>query len=255
VAPTTEFATAIEQLGIAFEPGELDLLARYLGFLASANTRFNLTAVSDGPAMWMRHILDSATLLPVIASAEFDEHRKPLDIEPLQLLDVGSGGGLPGFPLAIALPDVRVTLLEATGKKVRFLEKVVEVLGLRNVRVVHARAEDAARDREQHRERYDIVTSRALGPLATLVELTVPFARVGGLALCIKGERAESEVIEAKAALHALHAHALELLRTPTGTIVPIQKMRATPKLYPRRPGEPKRTPLRGRTSREQFDD
>ncbi len=253
ISPSAEFLAATERLGVAFEPGELDALARYLGFLADASNRFNLTAVTDGPTMWMRHILDSVSLIPVIASAEFDPTRPTLDVEPLTVLDVGSGGGLPGMPLAIALPDARITLLEATGKKVRFLQEVVRALGLQNVTVVQDRAEDAGRDRSLHRERYDIVTSRAVGGLATLVELTVPFAKVGGLILAIKGERADEEIAESKAALHALHAHALETIRTETGTIVPIRKMRTTPKIYPRRAGEPKRAPLRGPTDRERF--
>jgi 16S rRNA (guanine527-N7)-methyltransferase len=148
-------------------------------------------------------------------------------------------------PLAIVLPEARCTLLEATEKKATFLRGVVAALALTNVDVVAARAEDVGRDRERYRERYDVVTSRAVAPLPTLVELTVPLARVGGVVFAIKGERAVEEVAAAKAALHALHAHALEPIRSPTGTIVPIEKMRATPKLYPRRAGEPKRAPIK----------
>lgn len=222
-------------------------MGRYLRFLRDANERFNLTAVSDPESMWTRHAADSLTLLPVIASAlESDEDLAAGRVAgaPWRAIDVGSGGGLPGIPLAIALPDVRFTLLEATGKKARFLDDVVAALELSNVSVVQARAEEAGRDREHHRERYDFVLSRAVGPLATLAELTVPFAHVGGLVLAIKGERASEEVVEAKQALYALHTHALELMRTATGTIVPLRKMRVTPKIYPRRPGEPKRVPL-----------
>jgi 16S rRNA (guanine527-N7)-methyltransferase len=196
----------------------------------------------------MRHIYDSLSLLPVLAAMESLEGfaRSGADAATaLRILDVGSGGGLPGIPLAIALPEASVTLLEATGKKARFLEAVAAALGLGNVRVLYGRAEDLGRDREQHRERYDIVASRAVAALPALVEVTVPFARPGGIVLAIKGEKAAEEIVAAKAALHALHAHVLEPIRTPTGTIVPIQKMRATPKLYPRRAGEPERAPIR----------
>ena len=160
------------------------------------------------------------------------------------VLDVGSGGGLPAIPLAIAMPGTRFTLLEATGKKVRFLEAVAAALGLPNVTVVAARAEDAGRDRDRYRERFDAVTSRAVGALPTLLELTLPFAKVEGHVLAIKGEKAIEEIAASKRALHALHAEALEPVRTPTGTIVAVLKRRTTPKMYPRRAGEPKRDPL-----------
>jgi 16S rRNA (guanine527-N7)-methyltransferase len=241
--PSQAFVDACGDAGIAFEGDDLARLGRYLAFLRDANAKINLTTVVDPDEMWMRHVYDSLTLLPFVASYEREDGADG----PVALLDVGTGGGLPGLPLAIVLPDVQVTLLEATGKKVRFLEGVRDALGLANVRVVQARAEDAGRDRVGHRERYDIVTSRAVGALATLAELTVPFARVGGLILAIKGERADAEIVDAKAALHALHAHVRDPVRTPTGTVVPLVKQRSTPKLYPRRAGEPKRAPIGGR--------
>jgi 16S rRNA (guanine527-N7)-methyltransferase len=241
----------LTSMGVACEADELQRLGQYLAFLRDANERFNLTAVAEPGAMWLRHIADSLSLLPMIDTLTSDDEELAAartssggNTGPWRLIDVGSGGGLPGIPLAIVLPTFEVTLLEATGKKARFLQAVTAALGLANVRVVQARAEDAGRDRVQHRERYDIVVSRAVGGLATLAELTVPLARVGGVVLAIKGEKAAEEVAEAKQALYALHAHALELARTPTGTIVPLRKMRITPKIYPRRPGEPKRVPL-----------
>lgn len=233
LAATDEFRAHLASTGIELEPDELERLGRYLAFLADANRKFNLTAVDAPEAMWIRHVADSLTLLPVLAS-----------LEAKDVLDVGSGGGLPAMPLAIAMPEVRFTLLEATGKKARFLERAAAELGLANVTVVAARAEDAGRDRERFRERFDAVTSRAVGALPTLLELTLPFAKVEGHVLAIKGEKAIEEVAAAKRALHALHAEALEPVRTPTGTIVAVLKRRSTPKMYPRRAGEPKRDPL-----------
>jgi 16S rRNA (guanine527-N7)-methyltransferase len=233
VPPSDEFRRSLAHAGLELEPAELVRLGRYLAFLADANRKFNLTAVDEPGAMWIRHVADSLSLLPILAS-----------LEAKDVLDVGSGGGLPAIPLAIAMPEVRFTLLEATGKKVRFLEAVAAALGLANVTVVAARAEDAGQDRERYRERFDVVTSRAVGPLRTLLELTVPFAKVEGHVLAIKGERAADEITEAKKAIHALHVEALEPVRTPTGTIVAIRKRRTSPKIYPRRAGEPKRDPL-----------
>jgi len=232
LAPTPEFLAALDAAGIAPEPADIERFGRFLAFLADANRHFNLTAVDEPAAMWIRHVADSLTLLPVLAS-----------LEAKDILDVGSGGGLPAIPLAIASPEIRFTLLEATGKKARFLVRVAEELGLGNVTVVASRAEEAGRA-TGYRERFDAVTSRAVGPLRTLLELTLPFAKVGGHVLAIKGAKAVEEIAGSKRALHALHAEALEPVPTPTGTIVAVLKRRPTPKAYPRRPGEPKRDPL-----------
>ena len=161
------------------------------------------------------------------------------------MIDVGSGGGLPGVPLAIALPEVDFTLLEATGKKADFLRDVAGHLELANVEVVNDRAETIGHDREDHREQYDLVVARAVGRLVVLVELAVPLARVGGHVAAIKGAKAsQRRSRRPREALHLLHSEVVETARTPTGTIVLIEKLRRTAKLYPRRPGEPKRAPL-----------
>jgi 16S rRNA (guanine527-N7)-methyltransferase len=147
-------------------------------------------------------------------------------------------------PLAIVMPDVRMTLLEATGKKAAFLQETIDALGVTNARVVHERAEVAGQDHHAHRARYDVAVSRAVGRLNVLSELTVPFVREGGTVLCIKGDKAAEEVAEAKQALYHLHAQVVDQVRTPSGTVVVIEMMRATPRTYPRMPGEPKRKPI-----------
>ncbi len=216
--------------------------------MLEANRSFNLTAIKDADTAWERHILDALTLLPVLAEAS-----PAAEGEPLRVIDVGAGAGLPGIPLAVARPDARVTLLDATAKKCDFMRACVRELGLENVEVVNTRAEQAGQDRGAktsggrvgaHRDAYDLVTARAVGRLATLAELTVPLARVGGLVALIKGEKAEEELAEAKGALHLLHAAHAGTIQTPTGRVVVLEKLRATPKMYPRRDGEPKRSPL-----------
>jgi 16S rRNA (guanine527-N7)-methyltransferase len=228
-----DVAAALAAQGIELEPGDADRLRGYLQALVDANERFNLTAVTEPAQAWVRHVQDSLTLVPFIASAE-----------ARTVIDVGSGGGLPGMPLAIVMPDVRFTLLEATGKKAAFLRETAAALGLANVAVVNERAETAGQDHHAHRARYDVAVSRAVGRLNVLAELTVPFAREGGTVLCIKGEKAAEEVAEAKQALYHLHAQVVDQVRTPTGTVVVIEKTRATPRTYPRLPGEPKRKPI-----------
>jgi 16S rRNA (guanine527-N7)-methyltransferase len=190
--------------------------------LFEANEKFNLTAVKGRDEAWTRHILDSLTLLPLLTS-----------LEAATVADVGSGAGLPGIPLAISLPGVKFTLIEATGKKARFIEETASALGLTNVVVVNDRAEKLGHD-FAHRERYDVVIARALGKLSAMLEWTVPLAKVGGFVLAMKGAKAGEELLEAKKEMHQLHVRPGEIVTTPTGVIVPIEKTRSTPKALPR---------------------
>lgn len=255
-----EFLDAAAQLGIEFEPGDTDKLGRFLAMLLEANaSALNLTAITDPAAAWEKHILDSLTLLPMLAELP----------EGARILDVGSGGGLPGVPLAIVMPHLRFTLLEATGKKVEYLRAVASALALKNLDVVQGRAETNAHDRGEKsgtgrvggfREAFDAVTARAVGRIATLAELTVPFAKVvqgeepGGLILLIKGQKAEEELEEAKEALHQLKVVHAATVATPTGRVVVLEKRSATPKLYPRGDGEPARRPLGIKKTRDNAD-
>ena len=246
--PPDHFLEQATALNIIFEPGEVGRLGLFLALLLDANRSFNLTAIRDSDEAWTRHILDSLTLLPLLADLE----------DGARIIDVGSGGGLPGIPLAIVLPRLRLTLLEATGKKAAFLQRTAGQLGLANVEFVNDRAERAGQDRGGtsaagsrrgeggggHREAYDAVTARALGKLATGAELTVPLARVGGRVLLVKGQRAEEELAEAASALHLLKVVHVGTHDTPTGRIVVLEKHARTPRMYPRRDGEPKRSPL-----------
>lgn len=247
LAATPDFLKLAADYGIQFEPGDVEKLGRYLAMLLRANESFNLTATRDAAEAWTRHIFDSLTLLPVLAELP----------QRASVIDVGSGGGLPGIPLAIVVPTLNVTLLEATGKKAEFLRQVVRQLGLANVSVVQERAELAAHDRGEkinqagqslraggHREIYDAAIARAVGPMATIAELCVPFAKVNGRIALIKGQKAEEELAAAGPALHLLKAIHVGTIDTPTGRIVILEKPSATPRLYPRADGEPKRKPL-----------
>lgn len=234
LAPPQSFLDSAAALNIAFDPPDLDRLGLYLALLLETNESFNLTSITDPDQAWTKHILDSLTLLPLLAELP----------EGSRVIDVGSGGGLPGLPLAIVLPGLRFTLLEATGKKADFLRRAAAALGLNNVDVLQDRAEHAGQDHRAHREQYDAAIARAVGPTATIAELTIPFAKVGGQALLIKGQKADKELAAAKQALHLLHAIHAGTIDTPTGRIVVLDKPRKTPRDYPRRDGEPKRAPL-----------
>ncbi len=245
--PTDSFLRETKAFGIAFDPGDLSRLGKYLAMLLEANTQFNLTAITDPHQAWIKHIFDSLTLLPHLVSAtklgSDGLESSPGAKQTTRVIDIGSGGGLPGVPLAIVMPALQFTLCEATGKKAEFLSQVARTLQLPNLNVLNHRAETIGRDPD-HRERYDGVVARAVGRLAVLVELAAPLARVGGHVLAIKGQKASQEVDQAKRALHLLHCAIVKSDRTPTGTVVAFKKLRATPKRYPRRPGEPKRAPL-----------
>ncbi len=231
--PMPSFLESARNLGIEFDEKDLDQLGHWLELLVEGNQRMNLTRILHPEDAWHRHVLDSLSLLPMVATAEAGS-----------LIDIGSGGGAPGIPLAIVCPDLEVGLVETTGKKARFLEETAATLGLSNVTVFNDRAERLAAVGEPQRERWDLVTARAVGRLPVLLELTVPFARVGGHVLAIKGEQATAEIEQSRAALHRLHATVVETVRTTTGTVVVIEKPRPTPKCYPRPAGEPVRSPL-----------
>jgi 16S rRNA (guanine527-N7)-methyltransferase len=266
LAPTAEFLDACSAgkgLGLEFEPGDLDKLGRFLAAMLEFNTVTNLTSITDPAQAWMKHILDAMTLLPVIISAgaaraEHDEaetrapdedtdqqsHDQPSSGGPFRVIDIGSGGGVPVVPLAIVLPDVQFTAVEATGKKADFLRAASRALKLNNLVVISERAERLGQDHKLHRERYDISMARALGHLAIVTELCGPLVRRNGLVIAIKGARAERELTESAKALGFIGLRHIETAVTPTGRLVILEKTIKTPRMYPRRDGEPARMPL-----------
>jgi 16S rRNA (guanine527-N7)-methyltransferase len=218
--------------------GELQL-ERFRDLLAEAP--FNVTAVRDPSEIEQRHIGESLALARALESAG----RLPAGA---RVIDVGSGGGLPGIPLAIARPDLSVTLLEATGKKAAFLELAAQRLDLGNVRVIAARAEEVAH-RPDQRECYDLATARAVAPLATLVELTLPFVRVGGALAALKGSRAEEEIAVSAVAIQRcgggpIEVHDLADERAALRLLI-VPKVAPSPDELPRRSGIPAKRPLR----------
>ena len=231
--PPASFLDRAASFGLGFEAGELRRLGLFLALMRAANDLVNLTSITDADAAWERHVFDALTLVPLLQ-----------DLPPgARVADVGSGGGVPGLPLAIALPDHRFTLIEATGKKAAFLRSAAGALGLAGVDVENERAETLGQ-RDGRRDAFDAVVARAVGPLAVVAELCVPLAKVGGLTLLIKGERADEELGAGRAALHLLHAAHAGTVETPTGRVIVLEKTRPTPRAYPRRSGEPKRAPL-----------
>jgi 16S rRNA (guanine527-N7)-methyltransferase len=223
-------------------PPQQAQLETYLDLLLEANQRFNLTAITGREQAWDRHIVECLRLAAVVNSI-LPPSPEPL-APPARALDLGSGGGLPGMVLAIARPDIKFTLLEATAKKAHFLDDTAQRLGLANVSVLAERAELAAAPGAELRARFALVTARAVAPLPVLLELAIPFLKVDGTLLAVKGERAQEELTQATRAASLLHAEATAQMRHPTATVMLFRKTAATASSYPRRPGEPKRKPL-----------
>jgi len=228
-------------LGLALDGARVERFARYRDLLLDWNTRVNLTAITDPAEVVTRHFLDALTCLLGVP-AEWRSRE-------LRLIDVGSGAGFPGLPLALVLPEWRVTVLEATGKKVRFLDAVLRDLGLTNVQTVTGRAEEVAHA-AAHRGAYEVVTARAVAALPTLLEYCAPFARLGGrLILPKKGDLA-AELTAGERAAPLLGAR---LLNAVLVTVPPLDdgrvlllahQERSCPPHYPRAAGAPVKRPL-----------
>jgi 16S rRNA (guanine527-N7)-methyltransferase len=229
----------LTERGIRLDRDQLDRFERYSGILRKWNARLNLTAIVDPAEIATKHFLDSLTLL--VAQPPPPRAR---------LVDVGTGAGFPGVPLALARPDIRVTVIESVAKKVRFLEALVPALDLANVDVAHARAEALGHD-AAHRERYDVAIARALPLLATNLELLLPFCRVGGEAVAFKG-RIEAELPAAARAAREVGGEIVRVVTTaelslgdvlPGRCLVFAAKRRGTSDRYPRPAAELRRRP------------
>lgn len=220
---------------------------RFYELLTEWNKRINLTSITEYSEVKVKHFLDSIALLKYVSVNEM-KHKS--------LIDVGTGAGFPGIPLAIMCPELSVTLLDTLNKKITFLNEVVKECGLSNVRTVHGRAEDIARQ-EEYREHFDYSVSRAVAGLSVLSEYCIPFLKVGGLFLAYKSVKTEEEIIESKHALDLLHAdiERVEKFELPANnsevssdgdrrSILFIRKNNTTESRYPRRAGKPSKKPL-----------
>ncbi|KPL87333.1 hypothetical protein SE16_12715 [Ardenticatena maritima] len=236
----TSSAMPIPPPPIALTPEQMRLLDAYADALQDGNRRINLTAITDRDAIFIKHFWDTLAITP---------HLDALLPPDAHLIDVGTGGGIPGLVLAIARPTWRITLLDATRKKVHFVEETARTLGLNNVRAVWGRAEEVARESD-HREQYDAAVARAVAPLRVLAELCLPFVRVGGWWCAMKGPAVAEEAAEAHAAIALLGGEPphIEMVEVPGAdaqrAVVLVRKHAPTPERYPRRAGVPHKRPL-----------
>lgn len=221
-------------LGIELDDVAQERLMHFHALLMEHNERMDLTTVPEAE-MPLRHYADSLLVL-----------KYGLISQQARLIDVGSGAGFPGLPLAIARPDLQVSLLESRRKRCEFLQTVIDDLALANVQVLCGRAEDLALP--PHREAYDVAVARAVAPLNLLAEYLLPYARIGGRALCWKGPAVQEEVQAGRIAAQTLGGSLGKLidLGIPGRShyVQVIEKKRRTPPLYPRKAGLPAKQPL-----------
>ena len=226
-------------LGIQLTISQISALQLYENELIDWNSRHNLTAIEDPEQIRIKHFLDSLTCLHV------------MDDIPLEdVVDVGTGAGFPGIPLKIVKPETRLTLIESVGKKARFCQHIVSILGLEDVEVIHDRVETVGR-KSEYRQRYKWAIARAVAVLPTLVEYLLPLLRISGTMIAMKGEDAPAEAHDAEFATSIMGGHFRKLCNiTLPGVaeeryLVLIDKIASTPDTYPRRVGIPRKRPLK----------
>lgn len=226
----------LKELNIELSDLQLEQFYQYMNILIEWNKVMNLTGITDPQEIITKHFIDSLTVLNKI-----DKNDK--------IIDVGTGAGFPGIPIKIALPETKIVLLDSLNKRIKFLREVIKLLKLNNIETIHGRAEDYGRDKK-YREMYDISIARAVAPLNILSEYLMPFVKVGGKCLCMKGMNSEEEISLSKRAIEKLGGKLIyteEFLIPNTDMkrkIVEIEKIKNTEEKYPRKAGTPSKEPL-----------
>lgn len=226
-----------EEIGIDFSVEQLWKTYRYMELLIDWNQKINLTAITEPKEIIQKHFIDSLTINKNIKNAK-------------KVVDIGTGAGFPGVPLGIMNEKTEMFLVDSLNKRIIFLEEVVKELNLKNITLIHARAEDFGK-KEEYREKFDIAVSRAVANLSTLSEYLVPLVKIGGKVISMKASDASEEINNAKKAINVLggaieNVEELTLPESDIGrTIVTIRKERSTPSRYPRKAGLPSKEPIK----------
>ena len=232
------FEARLKEIGLSLTDRQYEQFDQYYDILVEWNKVMNLTGITEYEEVNEKHFLDS---LSIVKSCDMTKVSS--------LIDVGTGAGFPGIPLKIAFPELEITLLDSLNKRVKFLNEVIERLGLTGIRAVHGRAEELVKQAGE-REGYDLAVSRAVANLSTLSEYCLPYVKVGGMFLPYKSGKVEQELEDAKKAVSVLGGKCLETVYfTLEGTdmersLIRIEKVKHTPKQYPRKAGLPGKSPI-----------
>lgn len=234
----TKFENGLSSIGITLDEKQTSQFMKYYELLVEWNSFMNLTAITEFDDVCLKHFVDSLSLCKVI-----DCNKN------LSVIDVGTGAGFPGIPLKIAFPELEVTLLDSLGKRVKFLNEVIDQLGLSGISAIHGRAEDYAKP-DKLREQFDVCVSRAVANLSTLSEYCLPYVKKGGFFVSYKSEKVQEESEKAKRAIQILggEVYKQEEFTLPDSDIYRnlfvIKKVDITPKKYPRKAGLPSKEPI-----------
>lgn len=232
------FEEKLAHLDIVLDDTRKQQFHRFYEILVEWNSFMNLTGITEYEEVNEKHFVDSVSLV------------KAVDVSKVKtVIDVGTGAGFPGIPLKIAFPHLEIVLLDSLNKRVKFLNEVIEQLGLTGIRAIHGRAEDYAKQKE-YREQFDLCVSRAVANLSTLSEYCLPYVNVGGMFIPYKSGEIDAEVEASKKAIHILGGKLSEVIKfqlpeTDIGrSFVKIEKVQNTSKKYPRKAGLPAKEPL-----------
>ncbi|RMC42523.1 16S rRNA (guanine(527)-N(7))-methyltransferase RsmG [Lactobacillus sp. ESL0233] len=235
-----QFVHELSKCNCKLNEKQINQFKQYFTNLVAANQHVNLTRITAESDVYLKHFFDSITPLLVFNNIFKNESK---------ICDVGAGAGFPSIPLKIVQPEINVTIVDSLGKRLTFLQNLIEQLKLEDVTLVHSRAEDIGQDK-LYREQFDIVTARAVANMAVLSEYCLPLVKKGGYLVALKGPKAESELSAAKKAIALLGGKLLEVkdLQLPNSseerTLILVQKTKETPKKYPRQAGTPHRKPI-----------
>lgn len=227
-----------KQLGIDLSDKQVEQFMRYKELLQEWNEKMNLTAITEDREVITKHFLDCMTI------------NKALEMKNQKtVIDIGTGAGFPGLVIKIAFPHLEVTLVDALKKRLNFLEVVIEELGLEGIKCIHSRAEDLGKNKV-YREGFDICASRAVANLAVLSEYTLPFVKIDGYLIALKGQKLDEELEQGQKAIQILGGQLEEVVHTGVPftdldhKIAKIKKVKSTSTKYPRKAGEPTKSPL-----------
>ena len=231
------FVNKMNNFNLCINKNQILQLYNYMNLLIKWNEKMNLTAITDPNEIITKHFIDSLAINKFIK-------------EEGSMIDVGTGAGFPGIPIKIFRNDISLTLMDSLNKRIIFLEEVTNTLKLEKISLIHSRAEELGNN-EKYRQKYDCITSRAVAPLNYLVEYMIPFAKIGGSCICMKGSNIQQELVEAEKAIIKLggQIEKIEKIKLPETdierNIIIIKKIKNTPKEFPRKPGIPKKQPIK----------